>query len=166
MKKLLLTLILLTGIFSAPVFAEKIPVKLENTKLISTHHDEIQLGDYIPFRIANDVYINKKLYIKKDTKVIGLVDFVQDNGWAGYGAEVRFKNFTTKDANEKVVTIISPITLDGNAETYASTVNYMADKGIFITYFLGKFSDIFMFVRGHEIKIEPEHASFNIFIEQ
>ncbi len=152
-------------IFSAPAFAEKIPVKLANTSLISTHHDEIQLGDYIPFIVVNNVYVNNKLYIKKNTKALGLVDFVQDNGWAGYSAEIVIKKFMTKDTQGNIITIESPITLDGKAETFESTVNYITDKGIILTIF-GSLGDVFMFIRGHEIKIHPEHVAFNIFIEK
>lgn len=164
MKKILLAIIF-TLIISSPAFAEKIPVKLENTSLISTHHDEAQLGDYIPFRVVNDIYINKKLYIKKDTKVLGLVDFVQENGWAGYGAEVRFKTFMTKNVDEKVITINSPMILDGNAETFAATTNYASITSPFYVIFMGTMMNVFAFVRGHELGIKPHEATFNIFIE-
>lgn len=165
MKKFFIAIFIITSIVSLPAFAEKIPVKLENIALISTHHDEVQLGDFIPFKVVNDVYVNHKLYIKKGTKALGLVDFVQDNGWAGYGAEVRLKNFITKDTNDKIVAINYPIILDGNAETFASTVNYAADKSILLTL-IGGIGDVFMFIRGHELGIKPNQATFNVFIEK
>jgi len=150
MKKIFLTLIF-TLLISTPAFAEKIPVRLENTYLISTHHDEVQLGDLIPFKVVNDVYLDKKLYIKKDTKCIGLVDFIQDNGWAGYSAEVRFKTFITKDV----------ITLDGNIETFTSTMQKKSKSSIFYIIL-----NALSFARGHELGIKPGQASFNIFIEK
>lgn len=165
MKKLFLFQLLFM-LTLAPAFAEKIPVRLENTAMISTHKDEVELGDLVPFKVVNDVYLNNKIYIKKDTKVVGFVDFVQENGWAGSGAEIKFKKFVTKNVQNEVVTINYPITLDGNAERFAATTNYATTQSPLYLSFMGTISSAFMLVRGHELEIKPQKAVFSVFIER
>lgn len=165
MKKIIFVFFIFV-FFISPACAEKIPVRLENTSLISTRKDEVQLGDLLPFRVVNDVYVKNKLYISQGTKAIGCVDFVQENGWAGSGAEIRFKKFMTKDVEDKLVTIEYPIILDGNAERFATTVNYSAVQAPVYFSFLGSLFNVCMFIRGHELKIEPQKANFSVFIER
>lgn len=148
-----LTYILILLIFASTAsFAEKIPVKIAPTKMISTHHDEIELGDNIPFEIVNDVYIDDKIYLKKGTIVLGTVDFVHPNGWAGDNAEIWFKSFSVKQPNCKNFDIDYSLKIKGNSERANNIKQALA-------YY------VIRLVRGSEIFIEPDSKIYNIFIE-
>lgn len=114
MKKfILLAVLLLCGNM---VLAEKYPVKLVPAQNISTSYNEIETGDKIKFKSVNDVYKNDKLYMKSGTPVTGIVDYIDENGWAADHAEIQFKQFQTKDLDGKKVQITSPITINGFEE--------------------------------------------------
>lgn len=155
MKKLFLLfcLLMISGIQTAN--AEKIPVKITPAQIISTHHDEIETGDYINFETAKDVYINNKLYIRKNTPVIAFVDFFHPNGWVGDSAEIKINSFETLDVNGKNVSINYPFVIDGNSLKVNDVKQYLV-----------RIASILIFVRGSEIYIEPDTKVFNIFIER
>lgn len=153
MKKLLLLTIIVLSIFSSKAIAEKIPIKIEPTRIISTHNDEIELGDWIPFSVINDIYVKDKLYIKKGEPIYGFVDFFHPNGWAGDNAEIRFKKFQTKNIYGKEITINYPLDIDGNS----------AKANDLKVHFV---SQILIIFRGAEIFIEPDTKMFNLFIER
>lgn len=148
MKKAIIILCLFLAL---PAFAEKIPVKIEPAEIISTHHDEIELGDWIKFEAVNDIYLNKELYIKKGTPVIGVVSHFHPNGWLGDSAEIKFEKFMTKTADGKKIQISYPLTIDGNSAKSNDIKTYLA---YCLTFW----------IRGSEIKIEPDMATFNLFI--
>ena len=153
MKRNLLLILAIIAIFTSPAFAEKIPVKLTNAELLSTKHDEIEVGDLIDFKTLNDIYVEDKLYIKKGTKVVGAVDFVHNNGWGGDNAEIKVEKFILKNANGEKITINYPISINGNSETANSFKQLVL-------------SNIFIFIRGSEIYIEPKKIHFSVFIER
>lgn len=145
--------IVLFFLLTTPAFAEKTPVKIAPAQIISTNHDEIEVGDWINFETVNDVYVNGNLYIKKNTPLYGFVDFVHPNGWAGDSAEVRFKIFETSDLNGKKVIINYPLILNGNNSKNNDVKQYLAI--VFLRL-----------IRGAEICIEPDNKIFNVFIER
>lgn len=147
--KIFLSLILFS-ILTMPSFAEKIPVRIEPIQVISTHHDEVEVGDKIKFTTTKDVMLNGKIYIKASTNVYALVDFVHNNGWAGDNAEIKFNKFITQNINGEKIIIKYPISLKGCHE-----------KANIIKTFL---ADITILVRGAEIYIEPDSMYVNIFI--
>lgn len=145
--------ILLFFLLTTPTFAEKTPVKIAPAQIISTNHDEIEVGDWVNFETVNDVYVNGNLYIKKNTPLYGFVDFVHPNGWVGDSAEVRFKIFETSDLNGKKVIINYPLILNGNNSKNNAVKQY--------------FAIVFLrLIRGAEMCVEPDTKIFNIFIEQ
>lgn len=145
--------ILILFIFAAnPCFADKIPVKIAPTKVISTHHDEVELGDKIPFEVVNNIYIDNKLYIKKGTTVIGTVDFLHPNGWAGDSAEIWLNHFLIMIPEKKNINADYTLKIVGNS----SKANNIKQA---IAYY------IIRLVRGSEVFIEPDTKIFNIFIE-
>ena len=177
MRFKLFILYLLVFVFSLPAFAEKIPVKITPAQIISTNNDEIEVGDRINFEIVNNVYINDTLYLQKGTKLIGIVDFVHNNGWGGDSADIIFKKFYTSSFDNNKVIITCPLELNGQAEM-ANNIRDVTNKGItsvapriipriiqplrivryqYIPY-LG-----FIF-RGAELSIEPDTQIYNIFI--
>lgn len=150
-KKLVLFIFLI--LFFAPIaFAEKIPVKIAPIQVISTHNDEIEMGDYISFVVVKDVYIDNKLYLKKDTPIIAFVNFLHPNGWAGDSADIKMNSFETTDVNGQRVTINYPLEINGNSLKANDIKLYLADT-------------ILRLIRGSEIFIEPDTKIFNIFID-
>lgn len=145
--------IFLFFILTTPAFAEKIPVKITPVQIISTNHDEVEVGDWINFETANNVYADGHLYIKKHTPIQGSVDFVHPNGWANDKAEISINKFYLKDINNKKCEINSNLKIKTVLSAKPSI------KDLFGYYVLGIF-------RGSEIYIEPDTKTFNIFIER
>lgn len=114
MKKLfiLIAIILISSCNSFAV-EEKLPIKIAPLEPISTAYDETEVGDRVPFLVLEDVYKNNKVFIKKDTTLYGTVDFVKENGWFGDNAEVEFKIFRVRNAQGKLTTFTSNLTLTG-----------------------------------------------------
>lgn len=133
--------------------AEKIPVKIAPTQIISTNHDEVETGDWMNFETTQDVYVNDKLYIKKNTPVSGFVDLVHPNGWANDKAEIYISKFSFNDVNNNRCETNSSLRI----ETVPSAKPSI--KELFTYYVLGTF-------RGSEIFIEPDTKVYNIFIEK
>jgi hypothetical protein len=153
MKKNIIFYLIMFVCLSSPAFAEKIPIKIMPAELLSTKQDEIEVGDLINFQIKNDVYLNDRLYIKQGTKIIGIVNFVHNNGWGGDNAEITIEKFVTKDINGRKIEINSPIIINGNSETANSFLQVLSAK-------------IFIWLRGSEIYLRPLSQTFNIFIER
>ena len=106
------------------VFAsEQIPVRIVPAERISTVHDEIQLGDNIMFKTKDDVYYNTAepthttikpiTVISSVTPVFGIVDKIEDNGWAHDNAEILLEKFKLKNTKQEVVTINSQVKING-----------------------------------------------------
>ncbi len=110
-KKILTVMLLLIG--SSVLASEQIPVKIVPAESISTVHDEVQLGDNIMFKVQNDVYYNDKLIFAKDSPVFGIVDKIEDNGWANDNAEIRLEEFKLRNAKNEIVIIKSKVKIDG-----------------------------------------------------
>lgn len=110
--------------------SEKLNIDIQPIELISTCHDETQINDIIRFKILNDVYYNDKLYIKKNSRLIGIVDYVQDNGWDYDSAQIQMKKFKTRDVNGNIVEIQYPLEIDGfeilkyKGKRFAQMFNY------------------------------------------
>ena len=152
MKKIIFILCLL--IFSTQTaFAEKIPVKITPIQIISTHNDEIEVGDWIKFKVLNDVYCNDNIYINKDTIVTGIVDNVHENGIIADSTEIVFKKFMLRNANNDLITINYTLILSrDNALCYS-----FWDK---LARYIG------VIFRGNEIRIKPETTTYNIFLNK
>src|SRR5574344_1270817 len=154
--------ILLTFIFCLqPVFAEKIPVKISPTQVISTHHDEIEVGDTINFEVAKDVFYNNHIYIKRGTPVIGFVSFIHENGWGSDSAEILIKNFCTKDISGKQLETDYVLNIKGCSDL-ANTTRTITIK----TLTTATLISAGRFFRGAEIFVEPDSNIYNIFIEK
>ena len=152
MKKIIFILCLL--IFSTQTaFAEKIPVKITPIQIISTHNDEIEVGDWIKFKVLNDVYCNDNIYINKDTVVTGIVDSVHENGIIADNAEIVFKKFLLRNAKNDLITINYTLILNrDNVVCYS-----LGDK-------LAKYIGVIF--KGNEIKVKPEATTYNLFLDK
>lgn len=164
-QKIIFTILLLLLSFQV-VFAEKIPVRITPVQIISTHHDEIELGDKINFTVVNDVYVDGKLYIKKDTDIVGIVDFIHPNGWCGDSAEIVFKDFYINDKKDQDNIIHSSLIVNGNSEMANETRNVLASRTSGFLIYLTSFSHFAFIFRGAEISVEPDTAIYNIFMEK
>lgn len=154
MKKVLLVLIILICSYNV-AWAEKVPLRITPSQIISTKNDEIETGDLINFATVKDVYINDKLYIEKGTPIYGQVDFLHPNGWAGDNAEIKIKKFKTLTTKNDKITISSPLTINGNSKKAKDIKNYFSMLSLKLALIL----------RGAEVDIEPDEQEFNIFIE-
>ncbi len=143
MKKILIIFLALIS-FNAKAFAENIAVKITPDQTISTCYDEIEIGDSIKFKTVYDVYLRDKLYIAKNSPIIGIVDYVNDNGWSFDNAQVDFKIFKTKNVNGNAVTIETPLSIDG-----FEILKYKGNRKAQFFNYIG------VVFRGKEIEIIP-----------
>lgn len=120
-------------------------IKIAPAQKISTCYNEIEIGDKIRFKVVKDVYKNGKLYIEKDSPVVGIVDYISENGWSYDNAQIDFKQFKTKDINGKIITINSPTSING-----FEILKYKGNR------FAQFFNYCGVAFRGKEIEILPE----------
>ena len=146
---------ILTIFFSDYINSENTPVKIKPIQNISTCFDEIEIGDSIKFAISKDIYKNGELYIAKDTPVIGLVDYVSDNGWAYDNAQIDIKKFKTKTVDGKILNISTPVSIN--------VFDILQYKGKRFAQFFNYCGIVF---RGKEVEIIPEkdNIEFNIWL--
>ena len=145
----------ITVFFSDYINSEDTPIKIKPAQNISTCYDEIEVGDRIKFVTVKDIYKNGKIYIKKDTPIYGTVDYVSDNGWSYDNAQLDFKKFKTRTADGKIITISSPLSING--------FDILQYKGKRIAQFFNYCGVAF---RGKEVEIIPEkdNIQFNIWL--
>lgn len=142
--------------FSDYINSEDTPVKIKPAQHITTCYDEIEIGDKIKFTTVKDVYKNGKLYIKKDTPILGVVDYVNDNGWSYDNAQIDIKYFKTKTADGNMITIESPVSING-----FEILKYKGNRPAQFFNYCG------IAFRGKEVEIKPEKdkIEFNIWIK-
>lgn len=136
--------------------SETTPVKIKPAQHITTCYDEIEVGDKIKFVSVKDVYKNGELYIKKETPIYGIVDYISDNGWSYDNAQIDIKYFKTRTVNGDMLNIESPISINGfeilkyKGKRFAQFFNYCG-----------------IALRGKEVEIIPEkdNVQFNIWIK-
>lgn len=137
-------------------YQEKVPVRIKPVQKISTTHNETQTSDVIRFKVINDVYVNNNLYIKKDSPIIGYVDYVQDNGWDYDNAQIDIKKFKTRDVNNNIVEINSELSING-----FEILKYKSNRPAQFFNYIG------VYFRGKEVEICPEkdkNIFFNIWL--
>ncbi len=134
----------------------KLPLTIIPDQKISTTHDKIEVGDAIRFKVLNDVYKNDKLFIKKDTPIIGIVDHLSANGWEHDNAEITFKTFKARDINSNIININSDLKISG----FEELKNLYPKKERFFQY-------IGIVWRGKEIDIDPatDTTKFNLWLQ-
>lgn len=150
MKKFLLVIMLML-IFAPASFAEKIAIKITPMQLISTHNNELEVGDWVKFKVVNDVFYKNKLFIKKDTQLVGVIDSIHENGFVADNAEIIFQTFYVRNVNNELVKFNYRLYI-GRKNSDSKT---LGDK--FIKY-------VAVILRGNEIKVLPESIQYNIFM--
>lgn len=154
MKKTLYAIIL-TLILYAPVCAETTYLQITPIEAISTHFDEVEVGDTLEFSAVEAVFQNDELLINKGQIVLGKVDFIKPNGWLGDPAEIIIKKFNTKTIDGKILTIDTKLTLDGNKSRNSEFKEGVATlpRLLYILTF---------WIRGSEVGLLPNSAVFSI----
>lgn len=142
--------------FSDYINSEDTPVKIKPAQTISTCHDEIEVGDKIKFTTTKDIYKNGKLYIKKEAPVVGIVDYVSENGWSYDNAQIDIKYFKIKTVDGKTLTIENPVSING-----FEILKYKGNRTAQFFNYCG------VAFRGKEIEIKPkkDKVQFNIWIK-
>lgn len=133
-----------------------ISLKIQPNELVSTCNDEIQIKDIIHFKTVEDIYKNKKLFIKKGSNVLGYVDFIEENGWNYDNAQIDIKEFKTRDVDGNLVVINSPLSING-----FEILKYKSNKSAQFFNYIG------VLFRGKEIEIIPQKdtdVTFNIWL--
>ena len=128
-------------------------IKLTPVEEISTTHDKLEYGDIITFKTTNNVYKNKKLFIKENSLVYGIIDYLDENSWCGDNATIYIKKFQTRDVNNELVTINSELKINGfellkyKSKRLAQFFNYLSAP-----------------IRGKEIDIKNYDKNINFVI--
>lgn len=146
-KKLFSLLILLiVGQISA---AKEILVNIKPVNKITTSNINLQEGDSVDFSITDDIFINSKLYLKKNEPVSGIITSSEENGYLYKPAALYIDNFVVKDADGKTIKLKGIVYKKGND-------HWM------ITQFI-PFPCTFL--RGGEVQIKPKKDAFTLILE-
>jgi hypothetical protein len=118
---------------------QKLPVQIVPAQRISTTHNQIQTGDAVKFKTF------------EGAPVIGIVDYVNNNGWWFDSAQIDFKTFKM---NGK--TINSPLIING-----LDVIKYKGNRPAQFFNYVG------VMYRGKEIEIIPEkdNVQFTIWMQ-
>lgn len=112
LKKILTAL--LVFLIGQSIWANEVLIEVKPQTKISTANSKIQEGDVIKFVVANDVYVNSALYIKKTEPVEGTVTSLDGSDFLYKPASMYVENFVTKDVNGKTVKLNGIIYKKGN----------------------------------------------------
>ncbi len=124
---------------------EELALPIKPSEKISTCYNEVENGDKIRFTLTKDVYKNGTLFIKKGAPVIGIVDYISENGWSYDNAQIDFQEFRVKDIHGNIIKFNSPLSIDG-----FEILKYKGNRAAQFFNYCG------VFFRGKEIEILPE----------
>ena len=148
-KKSILVLSLIF-LLNTCAFAKDVPVKVETLLKISTSDVSLHEGDSITLNVANDIYVNSKLYIRKGAIAEGIVTSLVDNGFTCQEASIYAENFRVKTVNGDMVKLKGIVYKKGRN-------HYMVTQFLPFGY---------VFIRGGEAQILPEEDSFILHMEE
>lgn len=103
MKKIILGLIL--TLIAQQTYAKDLPVNVYTPVKITTSNRLLQEGDTIEFKVAEDIYVNSKLYLTKDEKVTGVITSLEPNAFGCKEAVIYAENFKVKNTTGKMVNV-------------------------------------------------------------
>ena len=129
-----------------------LPIKLRPTEVISTANPLLKAGDTVEFVVAEDVLHDKKIVVKKGTKVTGLILSLVENTYHGAAAEITIGQFEIKEKNNKTYNIKGVIEKKGS--THEKAINnwsYIIGPAVF-------------WIRGGETKLTPEKDQYTLYI--
>lgn len=146
-KKILILTCLLN--ISLVAYSKEIPVYITPAKKISTADLRLREGDYVDFKIIEDVE-----GLKKGAIVTGLVTSLVENDCRGENAELFLEEFYAIQ-NDKKVDLKGVLYLKGNPH---SDIMDFGDAP-----FVGF---IFAFVRGGEVNAFPDKNKYILYLEK
>lgn len=146
MKKICLILCLCMFLNSS-AFAGEAPVTLIPAYKISTSNVNLREGDPANFIVAQDVYANAKIVLKKGQKVTAVITGLEDNDILAKPASIYIENFKTRDTNGKDVNLKGIVYKKGN------------EHRLVIDFILSDW------IRGGEAHILPEKDQFILYLE-
>lgn len=149
MLKNVLALILM--LYSSQItFAKEIPVTVKTLLKISTSDGKLQEGDNINLIVTKDVYSKSKLYIKSGAQVQGVITSLVDNGFNCQEASIYAENFRVKNTDGKTIKL--------NGIVYKAGHDHELFTQIFVV--------LYPFIRGGEVKIDPDKDIFTLYLEE
>jgi len=151
MYKKLLLIFLLTVFTHSIAFSQEIPVKVETLVKISTSDVKMQEGDDIIFVVADDVFLNGKLYIKKGTNASGIITSLVNNGFTCQEASIYAENFKVKT--------VKGVTVKLSGIVYKKGRNHWM-----LTQFIPTEMTVGNFIRGGEVEIMPQKDVFTLYL--
>lgn len=134
---------------ASSAYAKDIPVQLKTISKISTSNVNLQEGDNINLIVADDVYLDSKLYIKKGTNAVGIVTSLTSNDFTCQEAQIYAEQFKVKNTNGKIVKI--------NGVVYKKGRNHSL-----VTQYLPYG---YSFIRGGEAQILPQKDVFTLYLD-
>lgn len=129
-----------------------LPIKLRPAQIISTANPLLKAGDTVEFVVAEDVFHDKNLVVKKGTKVTGLILSLVENTYHGAAAEITIGQFEIKEKGNRTFNIKGVIEKKGS--THEKAINnwsYIIGPAVF-------------WIRGGETKLSPEKDQYTLYI--
>lgn len=131
-------------------FAQDIPVKLQALTKITTSNNTIQEGDFITLEIAQDVFVNSKLFIKQGERATGVITSLENNDFISQPASIYAENFRTVSVDGQTVKLDGIIYKSGRNHSYMT--QYLENG--------------FQLIRGGEAKIDPKKDKFILYLKE
>lgn len=149
MKKcpLIILIIILCLTIQIAVSAKEVAVNIKPAQKITTSNLNLKEGDCLNFVVIDDVFVNSKLYLKKDQAVYADITSIEDNGFLVQPAKLYIENFRTTDINNQPVKLNGIVYKTGN------------DHHLLTDFF------VFDCLRGGEVHINPEKNKFTVYTE-
>ena len=129
-----------------------LPIKLCPVEVISTANPLLKAGDSVDFVVAEDVFLEKNIVVKKGTKVSGLILSLVENTYHGAAAEIVIGQFEIKEKGNRLYNIKGVIEKKGS--THEKAINNWS-------YFIGP---AVFWIRGGETKLTPEKDQYTLYI--
>ena len=131
------------------VLAKDIEVNIYAPEKITTSNVNLKEGDSVDFAISKDIYINNKLFLKKDVKVTGIITEMHDNNFVCEPATVVLDNFRATNPDGKPVKFKSHLYITGRS-------HWM------FTQFMVGVPEV---IRGGEVQIKS-NKTFTIYLDE
>ena len=147
MKRFCLILIIF-GLLSQASYAKDLEVQIKPISKITTSNVSLKEGDNVDFFVANDVYLNSKLYLKSGEKVEGTITSLKNNSFSCEDASLYIENFVAND-------------IDGKRTKLKGIIYKKGNDHWMITQFIPIF---YVFIRGGEVQIEPSKDTFTLYL--
>lgn len=147
-KKLIITGIIV--IFGQAIFAQTIPVSIKPTENITTSNPRLQEGDNLNFVVTEDVFLNSKIYLKKDETVSGTITSLEKKDFLYKPALIYVENFVTKNIHGQKIKLDGIIYKKGNDY-------WMITQFIPVPLFT---------LKGGEVKISPQKDIFTLYLKE